>query len=217
MILPTQKPDAILFDWDGTLADSMAWIMNVHNAVRVRLGIQPWSNDEFAYYSKWSSREIYPEIYGDRATTAFEYLNEEIAKGSTVAMDKIPAAEPMLEALHLAQIPMGVVSNKIHAPLTEDVNCFGWNHFFQTIVGAGRAARDKPSGVPALFALDELAILPSKNIWFVGDSGADADCAKDAGLFFIGIGARLYTPRKEDGIIFPSLDDFSKALQKLSW
>jgi phosphoglycolate phosphatase-like HAD superfamily hydrolase len=104
----------------------------------------------------------------------------------------MPDAEKLLQAITESGLPviMGVVSNKQGAILREEVQAIGWSQYFHTVVGAMDAARDKPYPDPALLALAELDILPSKHIWFVGDSMADISCACSAGLTAIGFGGK---------------------------
>lgn len=217
MTLPQARPQAILFDLDGTLVDSFQWLLNLHNRVRVQMGEAPWTAQEFEYYSHSSSRVIYPRLYGDRAPAAFAALNAELDKQDYDGMVAAPGANDLLHALCTCQIPLGLVSNKTHAGLVNDVVHYGWQDMFQSVVGAGRAARDKPCPDPAHLALTEMQITAQdpRNIWYIGDTATDVEMAAAAGFFMVVVGHRVPAPK--DGVQYDTLETLHAAISSLPW
>ena len=65
----------------------------------------------------------------------------------------------------------------------------GWDRYFGRMVGAGDAARDKPADDPVALALDGSGIRPGDDVWFVGDTDIDIDCAHNAGCIPVLLGA----------------------------
>lgn len=218
--LPGTRPQAILFDWDGTLVDSYQWLLAIHNRVRVRMGAAPWNDQEFRFYMHYSSRDLYPVIFGEDAPKALEILQDELKHDNKDGMAPIPYAADLLEALKAQDLPLGVVSNKTHAGLTRDVVYYDWAPYFKGIVGAGRALRDKPAPDPAMLCLHEMGFMPNDldqphNIWFVGDTDTDVECAEAAGFYTVVVGVRPRDPRL--GIRFETLGDFLAALRQAAW
>ncbi len=85
--------------------------------------------------------------------------------------------------LHHLGIRMGVVSNKEHASLQEEVYQSGLQPCFQAIVGSGYAAQDKPSPQPIWAALEALPWHQEAHpdvVWFIGDSRVDIEAATAA-------------------------------------
>ncbi len=217
MTLPAARPDAILFDLDGTLVDSFQWLLNIHNNVRIRMGHAAWDAHTFESHMHASSRVLYPQIFADRAPQAFDILNEELARHDYNGMAVAPGATDLLHALHTFGMPMALVSNKTHAGLINDVAHYGWGDYFQSVVGAGRAARDKPSPDPAYLALMEMGqgTENTGNIWYVGDTGTDVAMAQNAGFFMIVIGHRVQPPA--NGVQYQTLIDLADDLARQDW
>ncbi|MDB5491740.1 MAG: HAD-superhydrolase, subIA, variant 3 family protein [Micavibrio sp.] len=175
-----QPFDAVFFDWDGTLVDSLDFVFGAHNHVRTRMGFEAWSREEFVVNVKYSSRQLYPRIYPGREEEAFDLLARFMDENHLKDIILIPGALELLETLHSAGIPMGVVSNKRDAFVKKEATHLGWDRFFKIVVGAGYAANDKPDAEPLVRALAEAGLRAGHNILFVGDTETDLLCAKNA-------------------------------------
>jgi phosphoglycolate phosphatase len=218
--LPIAKPQAILFDWDGTLVDSFQWLLALHNRVRMRMGQAPWNDQEYRFYMHYSSRDLYPVIFGDDAPKAMEVLQDELRSDQKDGMAPIPYAVELLDLLNNSGVKLGIVSNKSHAGLNRDVDYYEWRKYFLGVVGAGRALRDKPAPDPAMLCLHEMGFMPNElsdaqNIWFVGDTDTDVECAEAAGFYTIVVGARPRDPKL--GVRFGDLKEMAQALSSWNW
>ena len=49
------EPKAIIFDWDGTLVDTLPGLLTAHNHVRALYGLPVWTEAEFMVNIKFSS------------------------------------------------------------------------------------------------------------------------------------------------------------------
>jgi phosphoglycolate phosphatase len=172
---------AIFFDWDGTLVDSLHFLHTAHNHVREELGEKIWSLDEFKGMMKYSSLQLYPKIYGDRAGEGLEILKAFMADEHLKYLDPMAGAAVLLDHLHQSGVPMGLVSNKRHMFVVREVEHAGWGHYFKAVIGAGEAANDKPSADPLILALSRAGLQPGPDILYVGDTEADLECAANAG------------------------------------
>lgn len=173
---------SVFFDWDGTLVDSLPFLFKAHNHVRAYLGEPLWSRDEYARAIVYSTRELYPRIYGARSDEAREMLYNYITENHIDNIDIIDGAKDVLDVLKERGVPMGLVSNKRHDVLRREVEHLGWQDYFGVYNGAGAASQDKPSGVPLLFALEQHPDkIDIKDVLYVGDTESDLSCAKEAG------------------------------------
>jgi phosphoglycolate phosphatase len=173
------SPKIVLFDWDGTLVNSLQGLFEAHNYVRDYLGHEPWTFDEYKTHMQFSSRELYPRLYGERAEEAIKILYDYYAKNHTNNMQIMPYAEQLLNLLKERKVPMGVVSNKRHDMLKKEVEHLGWGHYFESTVGAGVAEKDKPAADPVNYALNIMNIHEEPdNIWYIGDTVTDLQTAK---------------------------------------
>lgn len=173
-------PEAVFFDWDGTLVNTLPFLHSAHNHVRGVLGFAPWNEDEFKGYVRYSSHELYGPLYGARAGEALEILRTHMAENHLSSLEVLADSLTLLEFLEKHRIPSGLVSNKRHEFLLREVSHLGWDHLFGVTIGAGFAEKDKPSAVPLLLGLERCGLKPGPAIWYVGDSETDMRTAQAA-------------------------------------
>lgn len=173
---------AVFFDWDGTLVDSLPLLYASHNHVREKLGFPLWSMEEYLDALVFSTRELYPRLYGERAQEGQDLLYSYIIENHLQQITLLEGAEDVLKALQERGIPMGLVSNKRNDVLRREVEHLGWEKYFDIYMGAGVAKKDKPSGEPLIYALGlHPRGLTIDQIIYVGDTESDLSCAKEAG------------------------------------
>lgn len=174
-------PRAVLFDWDNTLVDSWPVIHEAMNATLAAMGHRVWALEETRTRVRRSMREAFPEMFGERwkeARAVFYGRFEAIHLERLIACD---GAEALLEALSQRGVFLGVVSNKMGANLRLEVGHLGWDGYFSGLVGANDAARDKPAVEPVDLALSAGPHRRGPDVWFVGDTAIDIECARNAG------------------------------------
>lgn len=187
-------PHAVLFDWDNTLVDTWPVIHEAMSATLAAMGHAPWTLAETHMNVRRSMREAFPEMFGDRweeARQVFYGRFDEIHLERLVAC---PDAEALLSELSGRGVFLGVVSNKMGKNLRLEVGHLGWGRYFSGLVGATDAPRDKPAVDPVDLALSAGPHRRGPNIWFVGDTAIDIECARNAGC--VGV---LIHPDPPDG------------------
>lgn len=184
-----QRPDAVFWDWDGTLVDSYGFLNDAHSHTLVTLGFSPFKDGEYKQYFGKPRETLYPAIYKDKCEEAKEIFGKYVVENSH-KIPVIPDGEIVLNYLYEQKIPMGIVSNKKSDLIALEVAHLGWQKYFTTIVGAGDAKADKPSPEPLLMALKRERIDPKiSNVWYIGDTENDLACAQSSGcesLFLTG-------------------------------
>lgn len=167
-------PKAILFDWDGTLVDTIPGLRIAHNHVRTTMGYEPWTEAQFWENLKYSARELYPRVYGEQSPDALKILYEYIDNNHLKYLKVLPHAQDLLNLLDNRRIPYGLISNKRHEYLLKEISHIGWENRFFHAIGAGVAARDKPAADPVhkIFELGGVSFEP-QDVWFVGDTETD--------------------------------------------
>lgn len=172
----------VFFDWDGTLVDSLPLLFAAHNHVRGELGHPLWTREEYAKAIVYSTRELYPKLYGERSQEAQDMLYAYIKENHLKQMKILEGADEVVAYLAKHNVPMGIVSNKRHDVLRREVEHLGWHQHFGVYNGAGVARLDKPSGEPLLHALREHGQgLAASDIIYIGDTESDLSCAREAG------------------------------------
>jgi phosphoglycolate phosphatase len=177
----TGRPRALLFDWDNTLVDSWATIHDALQQTLTAMGHAPWSLEESKARVRLSLRDSFPVLFGTRWEEARQiYLDAFLA----IHLDRLaalPGAGELLEHLQGAGFYLGVVSNKTGPVLRREAERLGWSRHFSRLVGATDAAADKPDPAPIRMALEGSGIAAGPEVWYVGDTAVDMECALNAG------------------------------------
>lgn len=171
------KPKAILFDWDNTLADTWPTIYAALQKTFIEMGHEPWNFEETKERVHRSLRDSFPEIFGDRWQEAGDLYLSNFKTIHLENLTPLEGAREVLEELLGTDIYVALVSNKTGDNLRAEVDHIGWNKYFKKVVGAKDAEEDKPSTKPVLMAMEGSGIELNKQVWFVGDSITDMECA----------------------------------------
>jgi 2-phosphoglycolate phosphatase len=173
---------AVLFDFDGTLADSYAAIAASVNHVRSQRGMTELSIDAVKRY----------------VGRGAEYLLAHTAPGGNLADDFacyrahhpgvmltmthfLPGAASLLRALHHAGKKIGLCSNKPRLFSQELLNHLGVSACFDVILGPEDVPQPKPAPDMIRRAIEWLDI-PADQTLYVGDMVVDIQCARAAGV-----------------------------------
>ncbi len=182
---PIRRPRAILFDWDNTLVDSWATIHEALNFLMRAMGQLEWSLAETRERVRLSLRDAFPLYFGERWEEARRIYLDKFREIHLERLNPLPGREAMLRALADQGMFLGVVSNKTGELLRREVARLGWSRFFGSIVGAGDAPADKPACDPVHLGAE---------VWFVGDTAVDMECALNSGCVAVLLGDGEGTP-----------------------
>ena len=191
-----QLPSAIIFDWDNTLVDTWPVIHESMNTTLKHFGFELWSIEETESRVRRSLREAFPDLFGDEWELARDIFYKRFRKIHLERLVALQGAEGLLNLLHSKKVYLGVVSNKSGENLRREANHLDWNKYFEKIVGAMDAKKDKPAIEPVLMVLEGSKIRPSLDVWFIGDTKIDMECAYNSGCLPILI--RNTPPKSEE-------------------
>ena len=176
-----RRPRAVLFDWDNTLV--VSWDI-IHESLRLTfqdLGREPWSFDQTRNWVRRSMRDSFPDLFGTDAARAEHLFYRHYRAHHLSRLTPLTGAEETLRALHRNGLPLGVVSSKQGDLVREEAAHLGWNGYFGRIVGAYDGPVDKPAPEVMALALEGTGIAAGPDVWYVGDTGIDVTCARNAG------------------------------------
>jgi phosphoglycolate phosphatase len=176
-----RRPRAIIFDWDNTLVDSWGTIHDALNFLMTAMEKPLWTIEETREKVRLSLRDAFPAIFGDRWEEARQIYMDRFRAIHIERLTPLPGREAMLRMLAEGGIYLSLVSNKTGAVLRREVAHLGWTPLFGSIVGAGDAHTDKPHCAPVELALQPSGIAPGPDVWFVGDTAVDMECALASG------------------------------------
>jgi phosphoglycolate phosphatase len=184
--------DAIIFDLDGTLLDSIGDIAACGNEALASLGFPSLTVDEFRIHvgdgMVGLARKVLPNGNRDEATVAkfleiYRALYSRKWNQTTVPYDGI---EDLLEKLRARGIRLAVLSNKRDEFTKVCVDRLLPAGIFQEVRGESEITPQKPDPQGALRVAESLGVEPQRCL-FVGDSEIDAETARRAGMEFVAV------------------------------
>ena len=182
---------AILFDLDGTLLDTLADIAGAANAGLKALGFPVHPIESYRRFvgdgAGCLARRVMPEDHQDDETVerCREIIAAEYAKCWADNTRPYPGIPEMLAGLHERRIPMAVLSNKPHDSTRTVVEGYFPEHYFHIVRGSLPSVPIKPDPAGALQIAEELDILPGRFV-YLGDTDTDMRTAVAAGMFAAG-------------------------------
>jgi phosphoglycolate phosphatase len=180
--LKLPKPKAVIFDWDNTLVDTWPLIHVAIDTTMEAMGKEKWGLEKVRNNVHKAMRDSFPEIFGDNWHQAGEVYKNTYR---SIHLDKLrflPNALNLVNELEKRGILQFIVSNKIGTTLRKEVEKLEIEKKFFSIVGSLDASADKPSREPVELALLGSDLDPKKDeIWFIGDTIADVECAWNSG------------------------------------
>jgi phosphoglycolate phosphatase len=206
--------DLIMFDLDGTLADTGHDLADAVNYTRACFSLAPLAAElvyahvgrGVEYLLKYSLAEEYPDHF-------HEVLRIFVERYETHLLDTTvlyPGVESVLD--HFRGKRRVLVSNKIHRLTVAVVRGLGVENQFDAILGGDSAAEKKPH--PALLnSVLERFHVPAASALIVGDGDTDIEAGKRAGIITCGV---TYGLGRKDDLIAAKPDIMIDSIAELS-
>lgn len=171
----------ILFDVDGTLIDTIPFIVETFQYVFAQHQITGVS-EEHILASIGVPLEFYLSQFKQAKTSAmtdtYIRFNERGLDYATAIFLGIP---DMLADLRALGMPLSVVTSKRHASALNTLAVFGLDHSFDRVIAKEDTLQHKPHPAPLQFAMRQLGYTDPARVLYVGDSIHDIRSAKAAG------------------------------------
>jgi phosphoglycolate phosphatase len=180
--METWRPTAILFDFDGTLADSYAAIAASVNHVRATHGLPLLDEAEVRRHVGHGPEHLLENTVpaGEVAANLAIYRAHHPAVMRRLTQP-LPGALETVAALRRAGVKLGVCSNKPSVFTKALLDVLGFASAFSVVLGPEDVPRLKPAPDMLLAALGKLQVTPDATL-YVGDMVVDIECARAAGL-----------------------------------
>ncbi|RZI85904.1 MAG: HAD family hydrolase [Rubrivivax sp.] len=177
---------AVLFDLDGTLADTAGDLGGALNQLRAQRDLAPLPLDMLRIHASSGARGLigvgldihpgHPEYESLRLGFLEAYTR--CLSDTTVLFDGV--AE-LLDQLEGAGVTWGVVTNKPHRFTIPVMQGLGLDQRAAVIISGDSTAHAKPHPLPLLTACEQINALPAATL-YVGDDLRDIQAAQAAGM-----------------------------------
>lgn len=176
--------DAILFDLDGTLADTTGLIMrSFRHTILAHLGREGRDSEWLA--TMGMPLRVQMRDFGQSEEEADAMVATYVAFQHTVhdeMVDAFPGVLGVVESLKDRGTRVAVVTSKASKIAHRTLASCGLTGVFETVVTVDDVEKGKPDPEPVHLALDRLGLRRPDRVLFLGDSPYDAMAGKAAGV-----------------------------------
>lgn len=184
---------AVIFDLDGTLADSLESIAYCTNRAIGRYGFAPFETERFKYFVGDGAAELIRRALkaaGDEELACYDKVKAEYdVIFEADCMYKVVPYDGIVELLHTLRekgIKTAVLSNKPHERTQDVISKLFDDGMFNVVQGQMEGINRKPSPDGVHYIAKQLGITV-EDIVYVGDTNTDMQTGKSAGAFTVGV------------------------------
>nr|WP_116207932.1 HAD-IA family hydrolase [Paraperlucidibaca baekdonensis] len=183
------KFDLVIFDWDGTLMDSVAQIVRSIQAAAGVLGVDAPSDeaakDIIGLGLPEAMRVLFPSVTEAAREALRQHYANHFVSHSQGQTTPFAGAEAMLEQLKAGAVQLAVATGKSRKGLDRVLADTGWRHYFAATRCADET-RSKPDPRMLKELLSELNV-PVQRALMVGDTTYDLGMAEALGMASVGV------------------------------
>jgi phosphoglycolate phosphatase len=181
---PRITVDLIVFDLDGTLADTLPDIAAAANFACRRLGLPEHPPTAIRGMIGGGERQLIQRLVGpahqDRLEECLELYLDHYTRHNGELTRVYPGVAGTLERLRGKRL--GVLSNKLWRLTQQTLDAMGIARFFAAIRGGGASLPLKPAPDQLLALTADMGVRPTRTL-MVGDKIADIQAGRAAGAF----------------------------------
>lgn len=182
-----KRYQAIIFDFDMTLADTGHVIVDMLNATAERFGYRPMPYERVIPAIGRPLRDLIAHVTGERDERLLDGMEEYYHERSRDEMPArtrfFPAIPDCLRAMWERNIRIGVLSLKMRKVMMISLEKYGLARYFSAVMGSEDIPLPKPDPSGLFAAMDAMGATAQTTL-YVGDSLVDQETARGAGTDF---------------------------------
>lgn len=187
----------LIFDFDGTLIDSVPDLADATNIMLSQLGLPTYPLQTIAKWVGNGARKLV-----ERALSGSVEVNDNLALADVEAAEQLffdaygahdtsktvayPDVDSGLKQLKDAGFTLALVTNKPIRFVPHILAGMGWSSLFEVVLGGDSLPQKKPDAAPLLHVCETLNFVPSEAL-MIGDSINDILAGKNAGIETVGL------------------------------
>jgi phosphoglycolate phosphatase len=186
------SPQAVIFDLDGTLLNTIDDLADSCNNALTLLGHPTHPTDAYFYFVGNGIITLAERILPDNARSSaqikecVDLIRSHYIKNWKSKTTVYPGIPDLLTSLQKKKIPVNILSNKDEDVVQTMVQYFLGDFSFRYVLGSIAGSEKKPDPERAMFLARKLQITP-EYILFIGDSMVDMQTAENAGMISVGV------------------------------
>ena len=188
----------LIFDFDGTLIDSVPDLADATNAMLTTLGKETYPIETIRNWIGNGSRLLVERALvgkvevleneltveeADHAEQVFFEAYKNLSGSKTVAY---PDVDSGLKKLKDAGYTLALVTNKPIRFVPKILQSFGWQDLFSEVLGGDSLSTKKPDPAPLLHVCEALNVAPEQAV-MIGDSRNDILAGQNANMDTLGL------------------------------
>ncbi len=179
-----QRLRLILFDFDGTLADSFQAVVAILDRLAPKFGYPRLTPDVISRFRDFSSREVlqHSEVAAWQRLWLLYRVKREL-KADLHQLRPIQGIEETLQGLRAAGYALGIVTSNTRSTVNAFLTLMGWDGYFTCIEASHRIFRKDR----AISRLRRRLDLDCNAVAYVGDETRDVEAARQAGVVSISV------------------------------
>ena len=190
---------AIVFDFDGVIADSEPLHLRAFQQILAEEGIELSSADYYSKYLGYDDVGLLQALAVDRAVTMTSSQVTDLVARKGVRLQQMlhddhvlfPGAVDFIRSA-AAEVPIAIASGALKPEILSIIESAGIDGLFTTIVASGDTPQSKPSPAPYRLAFEQLRAkcgrdLDPRRCVAIEDSRWGLESAQGAGLRCVGV------------------------------
>jgi len=195
----TSALQAIVFDFDGVIADSEPLHLKAYQQALAEEGIVLERDEYFARYLGYDDVGMFEALARDRGLAWTDrHVTALVARKGTKLQATLAGGEVLFPGAAAfvraaaAEVPIAIASGALRPEIVQIVEAAGLDDLFSVIVASGDTPESKPSPAPYLLAFEQLQhwaarTLDRQRCVAIEDSVWGLESARGAGLRCVGV------------------------------
>ncbi|HEX3020836.1 MAG TPA: HAD family hydrolase [Lachnospiraceae bacterium] len=183
----------VIFDLDGTIADTLESIAYSANLTLEKCGYMKRPVNEYRYYAGDGADVLIQRALiaaGDVTCSSYQqamqYYKGIFEENCMYQVRPFDTMVDTLDNLKKHGIKIGVLTNKPHGRAITVVETVFGKDYFDMVLGQQEGIAKKPDPEGAILMLKEFNIEPSECV-YVGDTNVDMETGKNTGMYTVGV------------------------------